>query len=74
LSEPDAEGVGPLENVPPDPRLTRSPSISARLLEGCETGRAADVQQSEQLQLVINLKTADALHLAIPLTLRAPRQ
>jgi len=63
-----------MENIPRRSSLDQVGVYAGRILEGCETGRAADVQQPEQLELAINLKTAEALHLAISPTLRAPRR
>jgi putative ABC transport system substrate-binding protein len=42
-----------------------------RILNGAKPAELPIVQQSEQLELVINLKTAEALHLPVPPTLRA---
>lgn len=44
---------------------------AGRILKGAKPSDLPIVQQSEQLELVINLKTAEALRLPVPSTLRA---
>ena len=44
---------------------------AGRILKGAKPAELPIVQQSEQLELVINAKTADALQLSVPTVLRA---